>query len=460
MKILITLSLLFAGLADAQPVTYGLTGKGTIDLTGAGRTAPFKLGTSDPATCTVGDVLFRSDLAAGGNIKGCTATNTWTVMSGSSMVYPGAGIANSTGSAWTTSYTTSGSGTVLALTTSPTFVTPALGTPASGVGTNLTGIPEGALSTTDITTNNATTSKHGFLKKLDNDSTHFMDGTGAWAVPSGTGGSGSTAWVPSRGAGTATNSKITIACSTSPYCAAYSGETLSCATTSNITFDISANGSSVAGDVLLFCKTSDGVIYCGENTSAVLTVSGCTASADATIPAGGIPLGKASGSYHFSTASAFDDPSTSAVNIAPRTTVILPGDGINAPIDAQGRITPAVDATVQRTTTPTTLTAGTSVTLTAPRGYFVCTGTCTVTPPVPSAGYEFCVLNGDNVSTVITMAAIGSSARYEATARTSYGTAGTGTFVSGGAVGDKVCLLGLDSTHYLTASSTGIWVAN
>lgn len=36
-------------------------------------------------------------------------------------VYPGAGIPNSTGSAWGTSYTTSGSGTVVALTSNPTF---------------------------------------------------------------------------------------------------------------------------------------------------------------------------------------------------------------------------------------------------------------------------------------------------------------------------------------------------
>lgn len=107
-----------------------------------------------------------------------------------------------------------------------------------------------------------------------------------------------------------------------------------------------------------------------------------------------------------------------------------------------------------------TLATGTSTTLIAPKQYYVCTGTCTVTPPVPAAGYEFCVLNTDNVATVITMAAIGSSARYEATARTSYGSAGTGTFISGGAAGDKVCLLGLDSTHYLTTSFTGTWTAN
>lgn len=107
-----------------------------------------------------------------------------------------------------------------------------------------------------------------------------------------------------------------------------------------------------------------------------------------------------------------------------------------------------------------TLATGTSVSLTAPRQYYVCTGTCTVTPPVPAAGYEFCIMNGDNVATVITMAALGSSARYENTARTAYGTAGIGTFVSGGAVGDKVCIVGLDSTHYLTTSFNGTFTAN
>jgi hypothetical protein len=101
-----------------------------------------------------------------------------------------------------------------------------------------------------------------------------------------------------------------------------------------------------------------------------------------------------------------------------------------------------------------------SVPLLAPTEIFVCTSTCTVTPPVPVPGYQFCVMNGDNVSTVITMGAIGGSAKYEATARTGYGTAGTGTLTSGGAVGDAVCLVGLDSTHYLTVNYTGTWTAS
>lgn len=65
--------------------------------------------------------------------------------------YPGAGIANSTGSAWGASYAVSGTGSV-ALTTSPTFVTPVLGTPTSGIATNLTGTAAG-MTAGHVTTN-------------------------------------------------------------------------------------------------------------------------------------------------------------------------------------------------------------------------------------------------------------------------------------------------------------------
>lgn len=36
-----------------------------------------------PASCTVGDMLFRTDAVAGSNIFGCTATNTWTAIGAS-----------------------------------------------------------------------------------------------------------------------------------------------------------------------------------------------------------------------------------------------------------------------------------------------------------------------------------------------------------------------------------------
>jgi hypothetical protein len=108
-----------------------ITTSGTITLAGTLAVANGGTGTATPA------------LVAGTNVS---ITGTWpnqTINSsggGGSMVYPGAGIPNSTGSAWGTSYSTTGSGNVV-LSTSPTLVTPLLGTPTSGVATNLTGLP-------------------------------------------------------------------------------------------------------------------------------------------------------------------------------------------------------------------------------------------------------------------------------------------------------------------------------
>lgn len=109
---------------------------------------------------------------------------------------------------------------------------------------------------------------------------------------------------------------------------------------------------------------------------------------------------------------------------------------------------------------PNIPTPGTTITLLAPRGVAICTGTCTVTLPAPVAGYEFCIVNDDNVATAITLAALGSSAMYENTARTAYGTAATGTLVATAAAANKICLIARDSTHYLTLSSNGTWTAN
>lgn len=138
--------------------------------------------------------------------------------------------------------------------------------------------------------------------------------------------------------------------------------------------------------------------------------------------------------------------------------------GATGPTGATGATGPTGATGATGPTGAVTVAAGTSATLSAPSEFFVCTSTCTVTIPMPpvnsGTANQFCVYNDDNVSTVITLAALGSSGLYENTARTAYGTAGTGTFVSGGAVGDQVCIVGRDSTHYSTLSFQGTWTAN
>lgn len=99
---------------------------------------------TDYAPATSGTSIFYGDGAGG--FSGVTVGTGLsfaggTLSNSSTMTYPGAGIPNSTGSAWDTSYSTTGSGTVVALATSPTLVTPLLGTPTSGTLTNCTGLP-------------------------------------------------------------------------------------------------------------------------------------------------------------------------------------------------------------------------------------------------------------------------------------------------------------------------------
>ena len=90
-----------------------ITAAGTITLAGTLAVANGGTGTSTPA------------IVAGTNV---TVSGTWPNQTinaaGAAQVYPGAGIANSTGTAWGTSYTTSGTGTVVALATAAALTSP------------------------------------------------------------------------------------------------------------------------------------------------------------------------------------------------------------------------------------------------------------------------------------------------------------------------------------------------
>lgn len=105
-------------------LTFQATLGGAVNLVGP-NTASTTSFTLPAADGTSGQVLQTN---GSGTLSFASVTQT----------YPGAGIANSTGSAWGTSYTTSGSGTVVALATNPTI-------------TNYTETPYSANSSTAIT---------------------------------------------------------------------------------------------------------------------------------------------------------------------------------------------------------------------------------------------------------------------------------------------------------------------
>ena len=102
---------------------------GSITLTGANTasTATITIPATTGNMVTTGDTgtVTVTMLSATGTPSSSTylrGDGTWSTVS--AMTYPGAGIANSTGSAWGTSYTTSGSGTVVALNNTPTLTNP------------------------------------------------------------------------------------------------------------------------------------------------------------------------------------------------------------------------------------------------------------------------------------------------------------------------------------------------
>jgi hypothetical protein len=49
-------------------------------------------------------------------------------------------------------------------------------------------VTDATITTTDVTTNNVSTSKHGWAPKGDANAAHYLDGTGAYSTPAGSGG--------------------------------------------------------------------------------------------------------------------------------------------------------------------------------------------------------------------------------------------------------------------------------
>ncbi len=166
--------------------------------------------------------------------------------------------------------TTGTTSTNLVFSTSPSLVTPILGTPTSGTLTNCTGYTDANLSTSDITTNNASTTKHGFAPKYPNDATKYLDGTGSYTVPAIANLTGP---ITSVGSATSiaaqTGTGTTFAMETSPTFVTdittpiiYGG----LASGSNLTLRSQNSGMAGAGDYIEFS--------CGNGTNAIVRVDG------------------------------------------------------------------------------------------------------------------------------------------------------------------------------------------
>ncbi len=54
----------------------------SVDFAGAPSTRPFKTGSSLPPSCEVGELFFRTGVAAGSNLYGCTSANQWSLEAG------------------------------------------------------------------------------------------------------------------------------------------------------------------------------------------------------------------------------------------------------------------------------------------------------------------------------------------------------------------------------------------
>ena len=175
---------------------------GSITLTGANTasTATITIPATTGNMVTTGDTgtVTVTMLSATGTPSSTTylrGDGTWSTIAG--QTYPGAGIANSTGSAWGTSYTTSGSGTVVALNNTPTLTNPtvtnyvetlqAVGTVGS---TSTLALTNGTVLTATLTASTACTftlpaqsAGKSFILKLTQAATGMT--TATFSAPSG-----------------------------------------------------------------------------------------------------------------------------------------------------------------------------------------------------------------------------------------------------------------------------------
>ncbi len=196
------------------------------------------------------------------------------------------------------------------------------------------------------------------------------------------------------------------------------------------------------------CTMVGGILTCGTSFSA--------SGAESVAP--GTPASNTGVMYFDSTNHVLSEKANNSATV--RHTVATSSCSGTTPVI--GNISASGAVTCSAGNVLTFATPATSHTFSGLYDFFECTGTCALTVPTPSAGVQYCARNATGVGTVITFGAIGSGMMYEKPDFTTYGTATTGTLVSNGAIGNRVCLIGKDSTHYDIASFdlAANWTAN
>jgi hypothetical protein len=104
-----------------------------VDFSQAASTAPATSGTSLPATCTAGNVYFKTDATPGQNLYFCTAANTWSQMTGGNVTSVGLVLPNT--------FTVTGSPVTGAGTLSASYANQSPNTVLAGPGSGGAGTP-------------------------------------------------------------------------------------------------------------------------------------------------------------------------------------------------------------------------------------------------------------------------------------------------------------------------------
>lgn len=423
------LTLLIGMLCSASALAWGPYTNPPVGSTNGTNTFVYSGALSGiPATCTSGkDISFITDATAGQNLYYCTASNTWTqeLNSGGTPSHP---VNAQVGTTYTVLQ-----GDLAKLLTFSNAAAVAVTLPQAGSGGNFasgwsTCFQNRGAGTVTITPTTSTIDGAASLALAQTQGACvYSDGTNYFTQRGTSGNVAIGSGVSGLGTGVATGLGVNQGSN--------GGVVLSQgASTTNATYSLNFSSSTAGANNYTVSGATINPSTGAAALPGALTISGALNGATNLTPSGTLTNGDFC-------------------------TYTSTGPAVNCNTASTGTGNVVLSASPTITGTAVTFTSGTARTIANAAEIIVCTSTCTVTPPgTATAGEQFCVQNADNVSTVITLAGV-TGVQYEATARTSYGTAAH-TMTSGGAVGDQMCMVAISGTQWNVFSYKGTWTNN